>query len=95
MRYIVDKNNQDMTPILFHRIWKKVVLVTAVIMVKLLLKSYIVGQTAIIIIMGCIYGGDLFLVSEPYQKRTRGTKYIHRKCSGSTGEFLVQYFCTL
>ena len=64
-----------MTPILFHRIWKKVVLVTAVIMVKLLLKSYIVGQTAIIIIMGCIYGGDLFLVSEPYQKRTRGTKY--------------------
>ena len=48
------KNNQNMSPILFHRIWKRVVLVTAVIMVKLLLKSYIVGQTAIIIIMGCI-----------------------------------------
>ena len=85
-----------MSPILFHTIWKKVVLVTAVIMVKLLLKSYIVGQTAIIIIMGCIYyGGDLFWCLNHIKGEPRGTKYIHRKCSGSTGEFLVQYFCTL
>ena len=76
MRYIVDKNNQDMTPILFHRIWKKVFLVTAVIMVKLLLKSYIVGQTAIIIIMGCIYGGETFFWCLNHIKREPGGQNI-------------------